>query len=71
MLFPQIEELATTGIVSVREDVPVSTVLQQMARCKLHTIVVEEGVVDVEDNSPDHSPKLEVRSSNSDSSSHP
>jgi diguanylate cyclase (GGDEF)-like protein len=42
MLFPQIEELATTGIVSVREDAPVSTALQQMARCKLHTIVVEE-----------------------------
>lgn len=42
MLFPQIEELATTGIVSVREDAPVSTALQQMFRCKLHTIVVEE-----------------------------
>lgn len=42
MLFPQIEELATTGIVSVREDAPVSAALQQMSRCKLHTIVIEE-----------------------------
>src|SRR5574340_919672 len=42
MLFPQIEDLATTGIVSVREDAPVSTALEQMSRCKLHTIVVEE-----------------------------
>ena len=42
MLFPQIEELATTGIVSVREDAPVSVALEQMSRCKLHTIVVEE-----------------------------
>ena len=42
MLFPRIEELATTGIVSVREDAPVSMALQQMSRCKLHTIVVEE-----------------------------
>lgn len=42
MLFPQIEELATTGIVSVREDEPVSAALEQMARCRLHTIVIEE-----------------------------
>lgn len=42
MLFPQIEELATTGIVSVREDEPVSAALLQMSRCKLHTIVIEE-----------------------------
>lgn len=42
MLFPQIDELATTGIVSVREDAPVSAALKQMARCKLRTIVVEE-----------------------------
>lgn len=42
MLFPQIEELATTGIVSVREDEPVSAALEQMSRCRLHTIVIEE-----------------------------
>lgn len=42
MLFPQIEELATTGIVSVREDESVSAALQQMSRCKLHTIVIAE-----------------------------
>lgn len=42
MLFPQIDELATTGIVSVREDEPVSAALEQMSRCRLHTIVIAE-----------------------------
>lgn len=42
MLFPRIEELATTGIVSVPEDASVSEALVQMSKSRVRTIVVRE-----------------------------
>lgn len=41
MFFPPIEELATTDIVSLREQLPLSMALQQMSQGRVRTIVVE------------------------------